>query len=252
MKNKKTIMALLLGALAVAVTFGAIGYKSVFAATPTSTSTSTTTQSRTGLEFGRGGIGGYTSDQLATALGITTDALTSAYQTAYSEALKDAVSKGLITQAQADQLTTNGNVFPFGNHWDGWLSQNGIDFNTYLASALNITVDQLKAAQQTAYYANIDQEVTDGNLSQAQADLTKGQYALTNDSTFQSSMKSAYTAAVNAAVASGVITQAQADAILANSTNMFMPGMGGFGGHGGGRGHGGDMPFGGSAPAMTP
>jgi len=254
MQHKKTITILVLGALAVAMTFGAIAYRSVFAATPTTVSTSTTTQANLSWGIRKGPIGGYSNEELANALGITTDALNTAYQNAYSAALKDAVSQGLITQAQADQLTANGSAFPFGNRWDSWLTQNGIDFNTYLANALNISVDQLKAAYQTAYDADIDQAVTDGNLTQTQADLLKGRYALTNDSTFQSSMQTAYTSAVNAAVASGVITQAQADQILSNNSNMFMPGMGGLDGRGGphGRGGGGFLPDNNNLPSTTP
>jgi hypothetical protein len=257
MQHKKTITFLVLGALAVAITIGGIAYQSVFAATPSITSTgiiNTTTLMGLGWAGGKGSNGGYTNEQLATALSITTDALNTAYQNAYSAALKDAVGQGLITQAQADALTTNGTVFPFGKHWDSWLTQNGIDFNTYLADELGITVDTLKAAYQTAYNTNIDQMVTDGNLSQQQADLMKGEYALYNDSTFQSSMQSVYTSAVNAAVASGVITQDQADQILSNSINMFMPGMGGLGGHGGphGRGGGGFMPDSETIPSTTP
>jgi hypothetical protein len=246
-----------MGALAVATTFGAIAYQSVFAATPTTTSTSTTstsTQLGPGWSGENGRNGGYSNQQLADALGITVDALNTTYQNAYSAALKDAVTQGLITQAQADQLTTNRTVFPFGNRWDSWLTQNGIDFNTYLADALGISVDILKAAYQTAYNTNIDQMVTNGNLTQTQADLMKGEYALSNDSTFQSSMQSAYTAAVNVAVTSGVITQAQADQILSNNSNMFALGIGGWGGHGGGHGHGdgGFMPNNNSAPSTTP
>ncbi|OGO65774.1 MAG: hypothetical protein A2030_02740 [Chloroflexi bacterium RBG_19FT_COMBO_50_10] len=254
MQHKKTIIILVLGALAVAMTFGAIAYRSVFAAAPTTVSTSTTTQANFSWGIGKGPNGGYTNEDLANALGITVEALNSAYQDAYSAALKQAVSQSLITQAQADQLTTNGTAFPFGNRWDSWLTQNGIDFNTYLADALGISVDKLKAAYQTAYNANIDQMVSDDNLTQAQADLMKGQYALHNDSTFLSSMQSAYTAAVNTAVASGVITQSQADQILSNSSNMFMPGMGGWGGHGGphGRGGGGFMPDINTLPSLTP
>jgi hypothetical protein len=257
MQPKKTIIFLVLGALAVTMTFGALAYKSVFAATPTTTSTSTTSSTMSsgpGWVGGNGPNGGYTNAELATALGITTDALNTAYQNAYSAALKDAVAKGLITQAQADQLTTNGTAFPFGDRWDSWLTTNGIDFNTYLADALGITLDTLKAAYQTAYNTNIDQQVTNGNLTQTQADLMKGEYALSNDSTYQSSMHTAFTSAVNAAVTSGVITQAQADQILSNNSNMFMLGMGGFGGHGGGHGHGdgGFMTNNNSAPSTTP
>ncbi len=257
MKNKRTITILVLGALAVASAFGAIAYQSVFAAAPTTTSTtstSTTTMLGPGGPGGAGLRGGYDNQYLADALGITVDELNTAYQNAYSAALKDAVTKGLITQAQADSLTTNGTAFPFGNRWDSWLSQNGIDFNTYLADALDISVDKLTAAYQTAYNTRVDQMVTNGNLTQEQADLMKGEYALYNDSTFQSSMKSAFTSAVNAAVASGVITQSQADQILSNSSNMLMPGMGLMGGHGGphGRGGGDFMPDINNAPSTTP
>lgn len=254
MQHKKTITILILGALAVATTFGALAYRSVFAATPTTVSTSTTTQANLNWGIGKGPNGGYTNEDLANALGITVDALNTAYQNAYSAALQDAVSQGLITQAQADQLTTNGTAFPFGDRWDNWLTQNGIDFNTYLADALGINVEELKAAYQTAYNTNLDQAVTDGNLTQTQADLLKGRYALYNDRTFQSSMQSAYTSAVNAAVASGVITQAQADQILSNSSNMFMPGMGGWDGRGGphGRVGGGFLPDHNTLPFTAP
>ncbi len=240
MQHKKTIFIFIVGALAVALTFGAVAYRSVLAATPTTTSGSTTTPTTLGREGGRGPSGGYNREDLANALGISIDELDTAYQNAKAAALKDAVAQGLITQAQADQLTTNENAFPFGDRWAGWLTQNGIDFNSYLAASLGISVDDLTAAYQTAYAANIDQAVSDGNLTQEQADLMKGQYALKNDSAFQASMKSAYTDAVNQAVTSGVITQAQADLILSNNANMLMPGVGSFGGRGGPHGHGGD------------
>lgn len=241
MKHKRTIIILVVGALAIAMTFGAVAYRSVFAATPITSSISTTSQAMLGLGNGKGPNGGYTNEDLANALGITTDALSTAYQNAYAAALQDAVTQGLITQTQADQLTANGTAFPFGNRWDAWLTQNGIDFDAYLADALNISEADLKTAYQTAYDAYIDQAVADGYLSDTQADLLKGRYALFNDSTFQSSMQSAYSSAVNAAVASGVITQSQADQILSNSNGMFMDGMGGIGGRGGPHGRGGDF-----------
>ena len=239
MKNKKTIIILTLGALAIAVTFGAVAYKSVLAATPTTTSTSSTIQANAGWGIGKSPPGGYTKEDLANALGISEDELTSAYQEAITAALEEAVSNDLITQTQADELTVNGRAFPFGDRWGAWLSKNGIDFNTFLADALNISVDELKAAFQTAVYTRIDQAVTDGKLTEEQADLLKGRYALFNNSTFQSSMKSAFTEAVNQAVASGVITQAQADQILSKSGNIFNPSFGGPGLRGGR--HGGWM-----------
>jgi hypothetical protein len=243
MQNKKTITMFIVGALVLALTVGGIAFRSVLAATPATTttpntSTTTTTTSSKWLG-GEGPRGGYNSTDLANALGITVDALNTAYQNAYAAALKQAVTDGLITQSQADELTSNGTAFPFGDRWTQWLTQKGIDFNTYLASALNISVDKLTAAYQTAYNTNIDNMVTAGTITQQQADLMKGEYALYNNSTFQTSMQSAFTSAVNAAVSAGVITQSQADQILSNSSNMFMPGMGGWGGHGGPHGRGG-------------
>jgi hypothetical protein len=242
MKNKRTFTILVVGALALALAGGAVAYRSVFAASPSSTTTYTAVSPTLANMIGWGGPGldgGNNNQALADALGITVDALNTAYQNAYTAALAQAVSDGLITQAQADELTTNGNAFPFGNRWSGWLTQNGIDFNSFLAKELGISTDDLLKAYQTAYNANIDQQVTAGNLTQTQADLMKGEYALYNDSTFQSNMQSAFTSAVNAAVASGVITQAQADQILAQNNGQLMFGMPGMGGRGGPHGHGG-------------
>jgi hypothetical protein len=44
MQHKKTIIILVVGALAIAMTFGGIAYRSVFAATPINTSSNTATQ----------------------------------------------------------------------------------------------------------------------------------------------------------------------------------------------------------------
>ena len=62
----------------------------------------------------RGGPGGSTNTDLATTMGITTDQLNSADQTATSAALKQAVEQGLITQAQADAILKNGLSMGFG------------------------------------------------------------------------------------------------------------------------------------------
>ena len=242
MQHKRTITILILGALAITMTIGALAYRSVYAASPTTTSTTTSGTTSPIDIVGRGGAGpnaGYNNQYLADALGITLDKLNTAYQNVYKAALQQAVTDSLITQTQADELTTNGTTFPFGNRWDGWLTQKGIDFDSFLAKELGINTEALKAAYLTAYNANIDQQVTAGNLTQAQADLLKGEYALYNDSTFQSSMQSAYTSAVNAAVASGVITQTQADQILSQNNGQLMFGMGEMGGRGGPNGHGG-------------
>lgn len=244
MTKKKTIafLALLLtGVLVVTAAFGILAVRSVSAAVPRQTSSDESGATTQG-KVGRGMGGGVTSQQLADALGITVEQLNTAYQTANQAALDQAVQQGLITQAQADELQARGTAFPFGGRWSGWLSQNGIDYQALLADTLGITVEQLNAAYLTAYNAAIDQAVADGRLTQEQADLMKGQYALKNNQNFQTAMKDAFEAAVNQAVTEGVITQAQADQILANQNDMGLHGFGGAGlgcdfGFGGGRGH---------------
>jgi hypothetical protein len=240
MDRKKIATVLVGGTLALVTVFGAVTYRVVNAqaTTPTpNTPASPSTGSQRG--FGREmHFGGYTNADLAAALGITTDQFTTAQQSATSEALKQAVAAGLITQAQADQFSQNfGNGFPLRGL--PFLKNSTIDYDALLASALNISVDDLKAGYQKAYNTNLDTAVTNGSITQEQADQAKGSYALENNAKFQASMKSAYEAAVNQAVADGVITQAQADLILKNSSNLHFGGMGGFGGPGGRGGHGG-------------
>ncbi len=230
MKGKKFVPFLVIGTLLVTLIAGLTAYNTVQAAS-TSTGTSTTAS----IPFGRGGYGrGITDQQLATALGIDVTTLQTAYTTATNDVLAQAVSSGLITQAQADDIKASGNRFgDFGPY-----KLTGIDLNAALAKALGITTDKLTAAYQTAYNAAIDQQVTDGVLTQAQADLMKGQYALSNSTKFQTAMQDAFKAAVNQAVTDGTITQSQADAILQNSSNLNFFGGRGFGGPGGGPGGG--------------
>jgi hypothetical protein len=244
MSKSKIVAISMIGALAIAAAFGAVAYHSVSAAQSTASTAAFafTTETRDGP-----GLGGVSEEDLANALGISVDELATARAQAQAAALEQAVTDGLITQAQADELSTNGSAFPFGGRWGGFLSQNGIDLDTYLADALGITVAELQAATTQAFTDHIYQAVTDGTLTQEEADLILGQRALAADSTFQSSMQSAYESAVNQAVASGVITQAQADQILANSSGMWTRGPGGPGGPGdfdGGRGPRGGEGFG--------
>jgi hypothetical protein len=246
MKRKSILSIVAVGVLAVIMTIGAVAYHSASAASATPTVNQSTTLPGKGARMdGRAGLqAGVTNENLAAALGISVEQLNTAQTSAYSEALKQAVAQGLITQAQADELTANGSAFPFGKGWDGWLNQNGLDYDTFLAQALGISVDQLKAAYQTATFASIDQAVTDGRMTQEQADLAKGQYALRNNQNFQDSMLSAYQSAVQQAVKDGVITQAQADLILKDATSKDMPGFPGLGGPGGDHGFEGRHGFG--------
>lgn len=188
---------------------------------------------------------------LATALGITTDALQKAETAAHQAAIKAALAAGQITQAQADALLAGQR----GPRIDYQAAN--INPEKLLADALNITVDKLQAAEQAAFKAELAEAVTDGRMTQAQADLALGRQAL--DKYIQD--KGLYTSAVQAAVKDGVLTQAQADALLKQAQNAgsrgFGFGPGGFGGgpgfgpegFGGGRGHGHGGPGFGQPPA---
>jgi hypothetical protein len=256
MSRKVLVSILVVGALAIASVIGVAAYQTTKAASPVLSGL--TGGFASGLAhngIGRGPGGGVADEDLATALGITTDELTAAYQAASAAALTQAVEQGLITQAQADELSANGTGLPFGGRWSGWLAEQGIDFDALLAQELGITTAELQAARQEAQNARLEQAVTDGKLTQEQADLMQGKQALFADQTFLDAMKSAFEAAVNDAVARGVITQAQADLILENSANgpgMGIPGLGGPGGPGGHRGGGRGGWDGGMPPSAPP
>lgn len=253
-KSKKVLALLVTSALVVVGVFGAMTYRAVYAQSATPTATAPSTQAQPlqpgqgrGGPGGRDGMrGGYTDADLAKALGITTDQLTAAEKTANTEALAQAVSQGLITQSQADQLSANG----FDQHRFGGFGIFGgsstIDYNALLAMALNISTDKLQAAYQQAANTNLDNQVANGTLTQAQADAIKGRNALAGNAKFQAAMKSAYQAGIKQAVTDGVITQAQADAILQEQSQQGS----GFFGFGGGHGGMGGPGFGG--PGLPP
>ncbi len=272
MRKKIIIPLVIMAVVAVFAVAGAFTYRIVLAAAPIARhiNAAVTLPGRVqSIDFTWGGKNGSSDQGLADALGIPLADLQTAEKTATAEALKQAVAAGLITQAQADSFTSSGKVFrEYGEN--SWLQANGIDYNALLAKALNIDVSKLTAAYQTAYNASIDAAVKAGNLTQQQADLLKGQFALSNSTKFQSAMQSAFTAAVNQAVADGLITQSQADQILKNSNGMGFGmgrghGFGGFGmnfglpggfGPGGRHGRGGNggngVPANPTAPTPTP
>jgi ribosomal protein S20 len=244
MHRKKFVLFGIIGAVLLGLAGGVLAFTNVFAQTPTPTPAIPNGQVQPGMGM-RGGFGGYSEQDLATALGIDVTRLQAAYAAANPEALKEAVSKGLITQAQADQITSRGiNNRPLGGFGLG--ANSGIDYNALLANALGIDVTKLQAAYTQAINTNLDNAVKAGTITQAQADLEKGRYALSNDTKFQTSLQAAYQAAVKQAVTDGVITQAQADQILQNQTGAgkdFLGGLGGRGGPGGPGGFGGPRGF---------
>ena len=238
MLNKSRWLRFVAGAMLVMVM--ALGVVTAFAQTqddPTPTpeapvtgeSDGTTTDMPDGYR-GRGHGPGVDSAALAEALGITEEELTTAQEEAHAAALAQAVTDGLITQAQADELLANGGRgrgFHFGN-----------DKDTYLADTLGITVEELEAARLEVYTAQLAEMIAAGTITQTEADLILAQKAVQNyvdDDAYQSAVQSIYADAVAQTLADGIITQAQADELLANMTaqTFHFPGAGGHGGHGG-------------------
>ena len=237
MKRKLLTTLLLVAALAVAVVAGAASFRAASAATNPVTETAALPVD--GELHPGAKLGHLTSEALAKALGISVDELDAAIQQANEAALAQAVEEGLITQEKADEILANHSEKQIGRRL---LGQSELDYDALLAEALDISVEELQSAYATAHNALVDQAVADGKLTQEQADLIKGRFALSNSSDYQAAMQSAYASAVEQALEDGVITQAQADQLLANAPSFS--GRDGRGGRHGGRGGGapGDRP----------
>lgn len=231
MKTKKLAIGLSIGAVALILALG-------FAAVQVVQTVSASAPAQLGGPFGRGMVGGPNGDEaLAEALGITVDELNTAQQEAYQAAVKQGVDQGLITQAQADDMLSRSTGSRFGGRWMGWLFQNGVDFESLLANALGISVEDLQTAQVKAFEIRLEQAVADGRITAEEAELIRSRHALFSNETFQNSMRTAFENAVKEAVTNGVITQAQADQILEQQGGFGLRGgMMGFGGCPGGRG----------------
>jgi ribosomal protein S20 len=220
---------------------------------------------------GRGGGSarlGENDTYLAEALGITVEELTTARTAAAEKALDQAVADGWLTQKQADALKARGvdGRGSFG-HFKLWeASEYSIDFDALLADELGISVDELEAAKDAAIQAQLQAAVSDGSLTQAQADLLLAQHALhgyvekgalqaealgmsldeyqaarqdgkttadlltekgLTSEQFRTNLETAYQAVLDKAVAEGVITQAQADLL----SQQGVPGRGLDGAH---------------------
>ena len=179
--------------------------------------------------------------EIATAKGKTAAEAQTLLETAYSNAIAQALADGKITQAQADTLKAlpasdpeMGGRGPGGGH-------GGIDGNfvvhTYLeetfAKALGMTITDFDAQEATG-------------KSWSEIAVAQGK----TEAQAQTLLSTAYTQSIDQALADGKITQAQADTLKAAAAptlaNVGVPGHGQPGGvdngqpggHGG-RGHGG-------------
>jgi hypothetical protein len=181
MKSKtKLVLALMGGAAVLALTVGlaAFGF--------TSTARANDATEQPGISHRGGprpfaGMPGQEDTFLADALGISVEELQSAQTAAYEAAIDQALSDGLITQAQADQLKSGTGLgrgergfaagFVFG-------ADSAIDHDSLLADALGISVDELSAAREQAQSARLAQAVADGVITQEMADQMAARQAL--------------------------------------------------------------------------
>jgi hypothetical protein len=179
---------------------------------------------------GRFGVGSNHEALLAEALGISEEDLQAAYLKAADAALDQAVEKGLLTQTQADNMkqrlesaSADGRGLPFASRGVEFLRGSDIDGEALLADALGITVDDLQAAYTKAEASALAQAVTDGRLTQDQADVIAAQRAFQQ---YLRSQQKSYADEVQAALDAGAITQAQADLLLKNEQSFGGRGFG--------------------------
>ncbi len=193
-------------------------------------------------------------EALAEALGITVDELRAAHEAAREALIEQAVIDGLLTREQADALLERSGRF----HARGLPGGN---MEEALADALGISVDELQAAREAVFAAELAARVEAGQMTQEQADLIAARRAVQNlvdREAISAAIQSAYEAAIDEALSTGAITAEQAETLRSNLSD----GLGGFGprrgpgagGHGfGGRGHRGGPGFpGGPGPFGSP
>ncbi len=192
-------------------------------------------------------------EYLAQALGISVEELKAAYTKAREKALDQAVEQGLLTEKQAEFLKKRGGFFPGRKHHGFLFRAASIDFNALLAEALNISVEELRQAQEKAFDMALNEAIEKGYLTSEEAQLMKARRALQpyldreallaqalgmsveqlrsareegkslddlikekglTYAQMRQALLEAAKAAVQQAVADGVITQAQADQII--------------------------------------
>ena len=237
MIGRKMLVLLLGGILALGLMAGAVTtFAQTEEPTPTPTVPEATTPETTTPSLRGGSRLGDDDEALAAALGITVEELDAAQEAARIALIDQAVADGNLTAEEGEALKAAGSRLRHS-------SQYGYDKDEFLADALGITVDELNAAQLTAYQTQVAAAVAAGTITQEEADLLLARKAAQNyldTDGLNAAVLAAYEDALNQAVAAGDITQAQADALLAQlQTQSFNFGFGGGHGHGGGGRRGG-------------
>jgi hypothetical protein len=208
---------------------------------------------------------------LADALGIDVEDLEAAQDAAREAAIEQALAEGRITEEQAEMMLEGS----FGHRGPGRHGFGAdVDHEALLADALDISVEELQAAQERAREAALAEMVATGYLTEEEIELMAAREALKEaidrqallvdvlnvseaeleealssresmaalieasglgDTEFREAMQAAHESAVEQAIEDGVITAEQYEA-LQNAG----PGGDGFGG----RGRGGHCPGG--------
>ncbi|MGD8585235.1 MAG: hypothetical protein PVJ75_07795 [Chloroflexota bacterium] len=211
---------------------------------------------------------------LADALDVDVETLTAARGTARTAAVEQALEEDLITEEQAEMLLNGDFDLHHGRGFKGFAGT--MDQKALLAEALDISVEELEAAEQQAHEAALAEMVDAGYLTEEEALVmtargalkeaidrkalmaevlnlseTELDEAMANRESlatliensgmtveeFQTAMQAALEAAVAQAAQDGVITAEQYEALQNAGLDSFGLDGRGFGGHGCG-GHG--------------
>lgn len=236
--TKKFVIALLAVALLMTGALaGGLLLHNVYAQSPTPTAEVTETEEKPAVgemiipddvdddlpPFRRGGVLGIggNDDLVAEKLGVSAEDIAAARIAALEKALDDAVGAGVITQAQADSIKTDG-VFGWGQlaRFAGEEYAGTIDQDKYLAESLGVTLEALEKARAEVRADCVAAAVKDGLMTQEEADLMSALEALGGNKSFMAGVLTSLEEHIAKAVSDGLITQAQADALLAHLQNQ--------------------------------
>jgi hypothetical protein len=134
------------------------------------------------IVHGHPGTPGDFTEYLADELGISVEELQTAQEEVFSAAIQKAVDEGLVTEEQAEAIKSKQFGFKRGFRAGFMVGRfgagKGFDHSALLADALNIDVEELRAAQERAHAAALEQAVEDGLISEDMLELMEAKQAL--------------------------------------------------------------------------